>query len=312
MQPLILSAWLKSIKIPTSTLFPILLFCLISSSCAFIPQQEQFVTSANDSSLVRNNGDCYTSSLYHDIGATASPLPGLSPHNISILNWNIYKEQRQNWDADFIQLSHKKDLVFLQEASLSIELQQILHQNNMYWNLNSAFKYKGVETGVLIASTIKPLKSCGLRHSEPIIRIPKTILISRYIITDSPDQLLVASIHGINISFGTGAYQEQFNSLYDILKHHDGPIILAGDFNNWSKKRAAIIMHLAETLSLQTLNFNNDDRTTFFGNPVDHILYRGLEPITQKVHQVLSSDHKPISVTFRLSQEHDTIKPNSP
>lgn len=299
-EPAFFSTWLKSINIQTASLLAALLLCFITSACAFVPQQEQLVTSANDSSLVHSNGNCSSGSLYSDIGATTRLLPGLDPDNISILNWNIYKGNQQDWDVDFIQFSHKKNIIFLQEASLNKKLQQILHQKKMHWNLNSAFKYKGVETGVLLASTIKPLQSCGLRLSEPIISIPKTMLISKYTITNSANQLLVVNIHGINITFGTGAYKAQFNSLYNILRQHRGPIIMAGDFNNWSKKRTAIMMHFAETLSLQTLSFTNDDRTTFFGKPVDHILYRGLDPVTQTIHLVSSSDHNPISVTFRL------------
>jgi len=216
------------------------------------------------------------------------------------LNWNIYKGQRREWDADLLKLSQLKDIILLQEAQLNDELQEILQQENLYWNLNSAFMINGMETGVLVASATPPIKSCGLRVSEPIIGVPKTILISSYTITGSKENLLVANIHGINISLGIGAYQEQLDSLQNVLKKHDGPIILAGDFNNWSEERTAIMMSLAESLALQALSFDDDGRTTFFGDPVDQILYRGLEPVTHRVHKVTSSDQNPISVTFRL------------
>ncbi len=238
-------------------------------------------------------------------------MPGLAPESISVLDWNIYKGQRQKWKADFLRLSQEKDLVFLQEAPLNAQLQKLLHGNNLYWNMNSAFKYKGVETGVLVASKVPPLESCGLRSAEPVIGLPKTILISSYVIAGSTEKLLAANIHGINFSLGIGAYQEQLDALRDILLKHDGPIILAGDFNNWSEKRTAIMSGFAESLALQTLVFDNEDRTTFFGDPVDHILYRGLEPVTSAVHLVTSSDHNPISVTFRLTRTQDatTYKP---
>ena len=238
-------------------------------------------------------------------------MPGLAPESISVLDWNIYKGQRQKWKADFLRLSQEKDLVFLQEAPLNTQLQKLLHGNNLYWNMNSAFKYKGVETGVLVASKVPPLESCGLRSTEPVIGLPKTILISSYVIAGSTEKLLAANIHGINFSLGIGAYQEQLDALRDILLKHDGPIILAGDFNNWSEKRTAIMSGFAESLALQTLVFDNEDRTTFFGDPVDHILYRGLEPVTSAVHLVTSSDHNPISVTFRLTRTQDatTYKP---
>ena len=203
---------------------------------------------------------------------------------------------------DLLLLSHEKDIILLQEVALTEELQEVLQQRNLYWNLNSGFKYKGTDTGVLVASKVQSLDSCGLRHSEPLIGVPKTILVSRYAIIDSPQELLVANIHGINISLGTNAYQEQLAGLEKVLKKHDGPIILAGDFNNWSEKRTDIMMGLAEKLSLQILTFDEEKRTLFFGDPVDQILYRGLEPLSQAVYPVTSSDHNPISVTFRLAE----------
>ncbi len=251
--------------------------------------------------LTRSNGSCTEETTLHNRQTDAS-RPGLSPDSISILNWNIFKEQRQNWEVDLLLLSHEKDIILLQEAALTEELLEVLQQRNLYWNLNSGFKYKGIDTGVLVASTVQSLDSCGLRHSEPFISVPKTILVSRYAIIDSPQELLVANIHGINISLGTSAYQEQLSGLEKVLKKHDGPIILAGDFNNWSEERTDIMMGLAEKLSLQVLTFDEGGRTLFLGDPVDQILYRGLEPLSQAVYPVTSSDHNPISVTFRLAE----------
>ncbi len=181
-------------------------------------------------------------------------------------------------------------------------MQEILQQQSLFWNLNSAFKYRGLETGVLVASTVQPLGSCGLRHSEPIIGVPKTILISKYMITRSIDKLIVANIHGINISLGIGAYQKQLDGLQNILEKHDGPLILAGDFNNWSKGRTKIMTDFAKKLSLHILPIEGERRSTFFGDPVDHILYRGLKPLGYEVYPVTTSDHNPISVTFRLTR----------
>ena len=282
-----------------SILFSIFL-CCITLGCTFSPEQEQFLSSMGDTSLTRSNGDCSDSVFQPDFRRTDGSPSELTPDSISVLNWNIYKGQRQEWNADLRQLSQSKDIILLQEAQLNDKLQEILQGKNLYWNLNSAFRINGMETGVLVASTTPPIKSCGLRLSEPLIGVPKTILISSYAIAGSAEKLLVANIHGINISLGVGAYQEQLDSLQDVLKKHDGPIILAGDFNNWSEERTAIMMSLAENLALQTLSFDDDSRTTFFGDPVDQIMYRGLEPVTYSVHKVTSSDHNPISVTFRL------------
>ncbi|MCD6187250.1 MAG: endonuclease/exonuclease/phosphatase family protein [Desulfuromusa sp.] len=292
----------KPLKITKSILLSILL-CGLTLGCTLIPEQKQFVSSLQDLPLTRSNGSCSDSIVAQEFGRTDSSTAKLSADSISILNWNIYKGQKQEWDTDLLQLSQSKDIIILQEAPLNDRLQEILNQENLYWNLNSAFIFNGTEAGVLVASSVPPLGSCGLRLSEPIISVPKTILISSYTITDSTENLLVANIHGINFSLGVGAYQKQLDSLQDVLTKHTGPIILAGDFNNWSKKRTAIMLKLAEKLSLQPLIYTKDSRTTFWGDPVDHVLYRGLEPVSHTVHTVTSSDHNPISVTFRLARK---------
>ncbi len=278
-----------------------ILFCCITFGCAIVPEHEQLVSGKIDEPLTRSNGNCAaTDSVLNGQRKAQVSQPELGPESIAILDWNIYKGQRKGWESDLLRFGRGKDILLLQEAALNEELQELLQQNNLYWNLNSGFRYRGVETGVLLASTVQPLGSCGMRYDEPVIGLPKTILINRYGITGSSDELLVATVHGINFTLGIGAYRAQFQALGDILKKHEGPIILAGDFNNWSDKRTAVIDLLVEDLSLSAISFENEGRTTFFGDPVDHILYRGLKPVAHTVHPVTSSDHNPISVTFRI------------
>jgi len=282
-----------------SALFSIFLCCIISG-CTYISEQEQLISGTISLPPDQNSGIC-TESLF-DIEQISVSLPGLSSDSISILDWNIKKGKRKGWDIDFMRLSYGKDIILLQEASLNEKLMEMLQQNNLYWNLNSALRFKGIETGVLLASTVPAIASCGQRTSEPIIGVPKTILISKYEIENSAKDLLVATIHAINITLGTGSYREQCDKLLNILQKHDGPIILAGDFNNWSKGRTKIMTDFAKKLSLHILPIEGERRSTFFGDPVDHILYRGLKPLGYEVYPVTTSDHNPISVTFRLTR----------
>jgi len=278
-------------------------FCSITFGCAFIPEQEQLVSGKVDEPLTRSNGNCTeTDSVPDNERKITTMLPELGPDSIAILDWNIYKGQRTGWESDLLRFGRGKDILLLQEASLNEELQELLQKKNLYWNLNSGFRYRGTETGVLVASAVRPLGSCGMRQNEPVIGLPKTILINRYGITGSKEKLLVANVHGINITLGIGAYKAQFQALGDILKKHEGPLVLAGDFNNWSEERVAVVDLLMEDLSLSVLPFEDEGRTTFFGDPVDHILFRGLEPVAHMAHPVTSSDHNPISVTFRLAR----------
>jgi len=296
---------------PADTPCPLLLilfFCTIASGCAFVLVEDQLVSAKAGEQVTRVDGSCgETFPVREAKGAAAAPAE-LAPDSIAVLDWNIYKEQRLGWMDDFLRFSRGKDIIFLQEASLSDELLELLQREKLYWNLNSGFKYKGVETGVLVASRIDSLESCGLRYKEPVVGLPKTILINRYAIAGSAEELVVANVHGINITLGLDAYRAQFKALGDLLKNHSGPLIIGGDFNNWNDKRTAVIDLLVEDLSLTSMPFENGGRATFFGEPVDHILYRGLDPVSHMVHPVASSDHNPISVTFRLAQKMDSLQ----
>lgn len=288
------------LNIEFSKKISVLSYCLcgiILSACASVSQHEQFLSAGVHQALQKSDGTCTESVVTEK---KTGMIAGLAPDNISIIDWNIYKGSLEGWDRDFLRLSDGKDIILLQEASLTKRMQEVLQQQNLHWILNNAFQYEEHETGVLLASAIPAISSCGQRTREPLIGIPKTILVSRYVIENSKKELLVANIHGINITLGTGSYREQFEDLERILQKHIGPLVVAGDFNNWSDERAGIIFDFAKRLSLQQLAFADEVRTTFFGDAVDHIFYRGLVPLNHMVHPVDSSDHNPISVNFRL------------
>jgi endonuclease/exonuclease/phosphatase (EEP) superfamily protein YafD len=283
-----------------------ILGCLILGtllfSCISAPVQEaHFIQGHGTSPVQKSAGEC--AELLLSSGDRNAGEAGLLPSEISILDWNVYKGSRTGWEEDLIRLSVGKDMVFLQEASLDPVLHKALEEGQMYWSLNNAFYHEGDATGVLLASKRPPLASCGQRTDEPLIGLPKTVVLARFALEDADEELLVANIHGINITMGTGSYEEQFWQLEAVLQKHSGPILVVGDFNNWSDGRMAVVADFAARLSLQGITFDDDDRTHFLGDPVDQVYYRGLSPVQSKVYSVQSSDHNPISVTFQFVQD---------
>jgi endonuclease/exonuclease/phosphatase (EEP) superfamily protein YafD len=224
----------------------------------------------------------------------------LDGQRIGLLNWNIYKGEEDGWRQDFTSLIADQDIVLLQEAVLSPEMMRPLHDASMKWNLNTAFYYRDREAGVMTASRVLPLRSCGQRMPEPWIRIPKTLLVSEFRLAGDDRTLLVANIHGINFTLGTTEYEQQLAGLLAAVRHHRGPLIVAGDFNTWSDERMAVVERMAELLGLQAVEYANHNRLTMFGNPLDHVFYRGLEVLAEDSISVTSSDHNPIKVTFRI------------
>ena len=190
--------------------------------------------------------------------------------------------------------------MLIQEAVNHPNIIKLLEAQHPYWHLNTGFYYDGFEAGVLTASSVPAIFSCGLRTTEPLIRVPKTILINLYSLTGSEQILLVANIHGINFTLGTDTYTEQITAMSLIIEQHNGPMIIAGDFNSWSNERLAIIKVMTEKLSLKNLNYASKNRVRIFGNALDHVFYSGLEILTEETIKVTSSDHNPIKVVFRL------------
>jgi endonuclease/exonuclease/phosphatase (EEP) superfamily protein YafD len=228
---------------------------------------------------------------------------GLDPENIALLNWNIYKGNAEGWQKDLSSFAQSHDVMTIQEAHLDDELSGVLETNNFNWVMNTAFYLNGDAAGVMTAANLNAVSSCGFQNIEPFIRVPKATLVSYYKLDGHDSYLLVANIHGINFTLGLSAYREQLEQLFDSIKHHDGPMIVAGDFNSWSDDRMAEVMLLIDKLSLSSLDYRVNNKTHLFGNAIDHVFYRQLQPVSKKVWQVSSSDHNPISVTFRLEPE---------
>jgi endonuclease/exonuclease/phosphatase (EEP) superfamily protein YafD len=283
---------------------PSLFVLLILTGCVTTSSQQGIVKGATGTQQHEANGSCDVEKLVHnspvdDDNQTAE----LDPERISVLNWNIYKGQRENWATDFRRYSYKHDVVTIQEANLGDELKSALDEQHQYWTLNTAFHYQDKATGVMTASSVKPVHSCGQSTVEPFIRFAKTSLVSYYPVAGMKENLLVANIHGINFTLGVGVYKEQIEKLYDVMKHHDGPIVLAGDFNTWSDERMLIVNDLAQRLSLESLDYTSHNRTIVLGNAIDHVFYRGLEPMEHDTWYVTSSDHNPTRVSFRVKDD---------
>lgn len=269
------------------------------TGCATIPAKLTLVSVSVDQVKSTSSADCLLpQTLALPITQTTAAL---NPHHIAVLDWNVYKGQRSNWLAEFRQLLPAQDLILLQEAVLNDTLEANLYAQHLYWTLNHSFIYGEHATGVMTVARISPLSSCGLRRTEPLLRTPKTTLVQTYRIAGQPQALLVANIHGINFSLDTEVYAQQLHDLQTLLAQHHGPVILAGDFNNWSEARTQVLQNMIQQLQLDSLPHSDQHATRVFGHSIDHVYYRNLDVVAQQTLAVSSSDHNPIQVVFRLS-----------
>lgn len=219
----------------------------------------------------------------------------LDSSRISLINWNIQKTTQQGWHRDFEQLALDRDLVLIQEAALD-ERFLAAPSKAAYWSFARGYK----ETGVMTFSSAQPSMHCSLLSWEPWLRTPKATNITEFALTDSDKTLMVVNIHAVNFTLGIAAFAQQIRSAYDIIEHHEGPIIFSGDFNTWRPERYQLLDNMLSQLGMDALGFELDRRKRVFGQYLDHIYVRDLEVVEAASLQVSSSDHNPMTVTLSL------------
>ena len=219
---------------------------------------------------------------------------------INVLVWNIYKQNRDNWKNELAELSQSAQLVLLQEASMTPDLQQWIDQQGWFGSQVDAFKAFDATAGVLNLSLDTPNLACAYTELEPWLRLPKSALYATYPLSDG-SELAVVNIHAVNFTYGTEEYHRQLSTLVEELLSHEGPIIVAGDFNSWSESRLQVMKKALDRVGLLEAAYDIDNRTQFItGLPLDHIFYRGLELIKAEAPISSASDHNPILVSFKL------------
>ena len=243
----------------------------------------------------------------------------LNDSSIKVLVWNIHKEgNSRDWveDYDKIYKDKKPDIIVFQEARLDTGLKHALLKTSkeMGWIFSPNIKERNHDTysGVLTASKAKPYEQYSIttEELEPVVKTPKTTLITSYKLSPSNESLLVVNIHGINMA-NLEKFKAQLFKIVNKISRHNGPIIFAGDFNTRNKKRLIFLLkELKARLGLETVAFTKEDekeikRFFFFSTPLDHIFYSCKElEVKQDRSDVLvtikSSDHKPLFVEFKV------------
>jgi endonuclease/exonuclease/phosphatase (EEP) superfamily protein YafD len=238
----------------------------------------------------------------------AQVADALDRRPFKVLLWNIHKQADSGWENDLSAFAAANDVVLLQEAVLQPPLRKILSDTGLRWLMASSFLLDADDIGVLTATRIAPIASCTQRVVEPLIRIPKSAVISWLPIVETAvdtaagtrETLAIVNVHSITFELSVDVYRSQLEALADALAAHRGPIIFAGDFNTWNDARNRVVSDIAARLELTELNLRVDQRAVFFGRHLDHIFIRGLETVDVSAVPVTSSDHNPMAATLRI------------
>jgi len=238
------------------------------------------------------------------------------PDTFSVLSWNIEKGADAGWIADLAQIAAAEHVLLIQEAVLDPNTGALpLSRDFTSWQYFAAgYRQGSTQTGVLTASPWVASHHCALTAWEPWLGTPKATSVTRYAFYrgratgESPrvgtsgemlNPLMVVNVHAVNFAVGLEAYIEQFAAIGEVIMTHEGPLILAGDFNTWSEDRQDWLTGFMARHQLEAVTFSPDNRTTVFSRPIDHMYTRGLAVIDASVVTVDSSDHNPLLMTVR-------------
>lgn len=261
---------------------------VVSFSAVFtVPSEPQLITIGQSGSAI--NLQCYN-----------NPSPRILDVNgrLNVLVWNIYKQNRPNWKEALEQYSSQVQLVLLQEASMTPDMQEWIEQRGWGGTQVNAFRVFGERAGVLNLSVYMPRLVCAYTELEPWLRLPKSGLYALYRLSQGKT-LAVVNLHAINFTYGTNEYSQQLQSLKAALSKHEGPLIVAGDFNSWSEERIQAMKQSLSELGVREAQFEPDKRRRFVnGLPLDHLFYRGLTLLTAEAPETDASDHSPLLVSF--------------
>lgn len=221
--------------------------------------------------------------------------------NFGILCWNVYKNNYKNQRfQDFLAKeveNHSIDCILLQEASFRDD--QHFQLSEFSYDAAANLELRGEFYGVLTASRVvsSDAQAYLSESRETLIGPHKSLLLTTYPFGDG-SRLMILNIHAINFR-ETKRYFIELERLFALVEKHDGPLIVAGDFNSWNKKRMEKLQQTALQHSLTPVDFKSAKIKSFMGKDLDFVFYRGLKLIGRVVMDADKlSDHNPLFVQF--------------
>lgn len=233
------------------------------------------------------------------------------PHSIKVFIWNIKKALEYSWEPEFKNFAANRDLILLQEAYQTRLFNSITQSLGGYrWDMGIGFlyrRYNNQATGTMIGANVDPT-DVFVKHSvdeEPLTGTPKTMTFAKYPIGGFPDELLVISVHGINLT-SHASFERHMQQAQREIDKHVGPILFAGDFNTRTQMRTKYLMNMIQKNGLRPVTFKNGHqrmRFKFTNNYLDHAFVRGLSVSNAEVvGRAYGSDHKPMFLELSVNQ----------
>lgn len=230
----------------------------------------------------------------------SAKLDSLPSSNLKVIVWNVHKGLSEKWSQDFSQISKESDLILIQEAMKEPKMESTFAAlPDREWWFSPGFAKREVLTGLVTSSKAKA-KEVKLLHSigaEPIVKTPKSSMLSKFSLGKGKPDLLVVNIHALNFVTNKN-FSLQLEQLKTQIKFHRGPVLLAGDFNVWSPKRKKILDSIVNSLDLEKAKIEESSKLL----ELDRVYTRGIKVESAKaLRHIKSSDHFPLELQLSYS-----------
>lgn len=219
------------------------------------------------------------------------------PRTFNLCVWNLHKGSgAAHFESDFRRLARENTMILAQEALLSPNLRQTFEMTG-FQSIHAASyrRSDGMLDGVMSASkappTAPPERVVSAR-SEPIFRTPKVAVVTEYEVLGSAKPLTVVNAHS-TLFRSVAQARREMHWLMSGIARNGGPLIVAGDFNTFSRGHFLMMSRELSRWGLRHARIPEDPRPR--RKNLDHIYTRGVVISGQELRQdVTSSDHYPI------------------
>ncbi|WMC10711.1 endonuclease/exonuclease/phosphatase family protein [Oceanimonas pelagia] len=228
------------------------------------------------------------------------PLAG---NSLGVLCWNVQKLTREpHFQHGLAMLTERyaTSLLLLQEARLAPMGDPWLE--DWSWAVSPNMQTRTHLFGVLTAGQcafddVRPLLS---QSRELRFATHKSLILTRHPLPGD-GVLLVVNMHAINFVHA-GLFLKEMELLRAELLRHAGPLIVAGDFNVWSRQRRLYLRRFCRAVGLRQAVMENAHHVkSYLHQPLDFIFYRDLYlRSAEAINMPGVSDHNPIYARFLL------------
>lgn len=222
---------------------------------------------------------------------------------LNILCWNVAKLTKKEHFKDFFKKlvkDEKLNYFILQEVKSDISYSLDIFENYSFI-LSSNIQTKKSIYGVMNIFNISCEENYSLLSNKKEIKVAthKTILLTKHKLNGK--NVIVVNIHALNF-VPIKDFEFELNKLKNELINIDEPLIVAGDFNTWNKKRVLLLKLFCKELSLKEVILSDEKHIKkVFNCNLDYILYRGVTlEYSKAINSFDISDHNPLIASFTI------------